>query len=155
MAKSVSAEKQREFDELKRFYTHWETHLTSCRVFALDHPYNPLNILAGFERDLGISRSLPGLKQAVNDILESCEDYTPDSIAKADASLAGVGAPTLSQLWQRCSRQYKAIVRRGKLRNDTEFYLVSSILEDTASGVSAQEREVLGHIVASYESRRG
>ena len=154
MAKSVSSEKQREYDELKRFFTHWETHLTPYRVFKLDHPHSPLNMLAGFERDIGISRALTGLKQAVNDILEGCEDLTPEAIARADASLARVGAPTLSQLWQRRSRQYKAIVRRGKLRNDTEFYLVSSTLSDTASGVSGQEREMLGNMVASYESRR-
>lgn len=154
MARSVSAEKQREYDELKRFFTHWQTHLASYQVFALDHPHNPINVLTSFERQLGISRALTGLKQAINDILESCEDFSAEQIAKADASLAASGAPTLTQLWQGRSRQYKAILRRGRLRNDTEFYLVSSILSDMASQLPTEERELLGNIVASYESQR-
>jgi hypothetical protein len=154
MARSVSPDKQREYDELKSFFTHWETHLRPHRMFALDHPYNPINVLAGFERQLGVSRALAGLKQAVNDVLEGCEDFSPQQIAEADASLARAGAPTLTQLWQRRSRQYKAILRRGRLRNDTEFYLVSSILSDSASQVPSSERDMLGNMVASYESQR-
>ena len=154
MTKSLSPEKQREYDELKRFFTHWETHLTPYRVFALDHPHNPLNVLAGFERQLGLSRTLTGLKQAVNDVLESYEDFSPQQIAIADASLAEAGAPTLTQLWQSRSRQYKAILRRGRLRNDTEFYLVSAILSNTDSHLPSSERDVLSNMVVSYESQR-
>ena len=154
MPRSVCLEKQREYDELKRFFTHWETHLTPCRIFEPSHPHNPLNVLAALERDLGISQALTGLKQAVNDVLEGCEDLNPEEVARADASLAHVGAPTLTQLWQRRSRQYKALLRRGRLRNDTEFYLATSILSDTTSQASAQDREALGAMVASYESRQ-
>jgi len=145
---------RREYGELKRFFTHWETHLTPFRVFELDHPHHPLNMLAGFESQLGVSRALTGLRQAVNDVLEGCEDFSPEQISLADASLAKAGAPTLTQLWQRRSRQYKAILRRGRIRNDTEFYLVTSILSDTASQVPRQEQDLLGNMVASYESQR-
>jgi len=154
MPRSVSPERQLEYDALKRFFVHWETHLTPCRVFELNHPHNPINVLDAFERNVGISQALPGLKQAVNDALECCEEFTPDQIARADASLAEVGAPTLTQLWRLRSRQYQAILRRGHLRNDTEFYLTTSILSDTATPLTAQEHETLSTMVASYESRR-
>jgi hypothetical protein len=154
MARSVSPEKLREYGDLKRFFTHWQTHLTSYRPFALDHPHNPINVLASLERQLGVSRALVGLRQAVNDILEGCEDFSPQQVARADASLAEAGAPTLSQLWHGRSRQYKAILRRGRLRDETEFYLVSSILSDTASQIISSEREKLSNMVAGYESQR-
>jgi hypothetical protein len=154
MPRSVSLEKKRKYDELKRFFAHWETHLTPCRIFELSHPHNPLNVLAALERDLGVSQALAGLEQAVNDALESCDDLAPDEVARADASLAAVGAPTLTQLWQRRSRQYKALLRRGHLRSDTEFYLATSILSDTTIEVSPQDRESLGAMVATYESRQ-
>ena len=154
MTRSVSKEKQHEYDELKKFFTHWQTHLATYQIFPLDHPYNPLNVLASFELRFGISRSLIGLKQAVNDILESYEDFSPDQISKADLSLASVGAPTLTQLWRTRSRQYKAILRRRFIRDDTEFYLVSSVLADTASQVSTEDREALDAMVASYELQR-
>ena len=154
MARSVSAEKQREYDELKRFFVHWETHLTPHRVLGLEHPHNPINVLAVYERQLGVSRVLPGLKQAVNDILEDFEDFSPQEIAAADASLARAGAPTMSQLWQGRSRHYKAILRRGRLRNDTEYYLASSIVCDTASQVPPDELDLLDRMVANYALQR-
>ena len=154
MARSISPEKLREYDDLKRFFIHWQTHLSSYRPYAIDHPHNPINVLAGLERQLGVPRALVGLKQAVNDILEGCEDFSPKQIAGADASLAEAGAQTLTQLWHGRSRQYKAILRRGRLRDETEFYLVSSILSDTASQVPSSERERLSNMVASYESQR-
>lgn len=154
MARPASPEKQREYDQLKCFLILWETHLTPNRVFKLDHPYSPINVLAGFERKFGVSRALIGLKQAVNDVLETCMDFSPQQIAAADASLAKGGAPTITQLWQGRSRQYRAILRRGHLRNDTEFYLASSILSDTASQVPSSERIALDNMVASYESRQ-
>lgn len=154
MVRSVSAEKQREYDELKRFFVHWETHLTPQRVLGLEHPHNPINVLAVYERQLGVSRVLPGLKQAVNDILEDFGDFSPKQIAAADASLAGAGAPTMSQLWQRRSRHYKALLRRGRLRNDTEYYLASSIVCDTASPVPPNELDLLDRMVANYELQR-
>lgn len=154
MARIASPEKQHEYDELKLFFTHWETHLARHRVFELDHPHHPLNMLTSLERELGVSRALAGLKQAVNDVLESCEDFSPEQISLADTSLSNAGALTLSQLWHRRSRQYKSILRRAQIRNDTEFYLVTSILSDTTSQASLHERETLNAMVASYESRR-
>lgn len=81
-------------------------------------------------------------------------DFSAQQIAAADASLAKGSAPTITQLWQGRSRQYRAILRRGHLRNDTEFYLASSILSDMASQVPSSERIALDNTVASYESRR-
>ena len=154
MARSVSTVKQREYEELKRFFTHWLRCVEPIPLFAPDHPHHPLNVLASFERELGIPRALDGLKQAVNDVLEDCEDFSPEQIAEANASLTVAGAPTLTEMWRRRSRKYKAILRRGSLRNDTEFYLVNSIVSDTASEISEQDRETLGSMMASYESSR-
>jgi hypothetical protein len=154
MPRLASPEKQREYEELKRFFVHWETHLRTYRVLELSHPHSPINVLAKFEQELGVSRALTGLKQAINDVLESCQDFTPDQFAQADASLSAVGALTLTQLWRRQSRQYKAILRRGKLRNTSELYLADSILSDTASNLPPQEIAQLQTMVAAYESQR-
>ena len=154
MARSVSTEKQREYEELKRFLTHWLTRVEPIPLFSLDHPHHPLNVMAGFERELGISRTLEGLKQAVNDVLEDCEDFLPEQIEAANASLMMAGAPTLTEMLRRRSRMYKAILRRGSLRNDTEFYLVNAIVSDTASEISDQDRETLDSMMARYESSR-
>ena len=154
MATRISQAKASEYDELKRFFVQWETHLNPIRIFPIEHPLNPVNVLAGFEGQLGISKALPGLKQAINDVLELVPDLTPAFRAHADTSLAAVGAPTLTQLWQRRSAHFNRLIRRGDLRNATEYYLISSVLADTASDLPAQVLETLGNMVARYESRR-
>jgi len=154
MATRISQARTSEYDELKRFLVHWETHLSPIRIFPIDHPHNPVNVLAGFEAKLGVAKTLPGLKQAINDVLELVPDLTPAFRAQADTSLASVGAPTLTQLWQRRSAHFNRLLRRGDLRTDTEYYLVTSVLADTASNLPPQVSQTLTDMVARYESRR-
>lgn len=143
-----------DYQELKRFFVHWWTHLAPDGS-DVNHPGSPVRSLEWIEAAHGRSRALTGLKQAVNDILEWVPDLTPEERAKADASLAAAGSPTLSAMWQRRSASYRALLRRGKIRNDVEFHLVSSVLADTVATLSDHERDVLGSMASSYESRRG
>lgn len=82
------------------------------------------------------------------------EDWPAEAVSIADSSLASVGALTLTQLRYRKSRKYGAILRRGRLRNDTEFYLVSAILSDMSIDLPQTERLALDSMVANYESQR-
>jgi len=109
--------------------------------------------LAGFERRLPFSQVLSGLKQAVSDCLEEAEDWDLNQIRRADESLQAVGAVSLSGLLTNRSKQFRGVIRRGHIRNDTEYYLVSAALADTAAGRSAEELEQLGAMLAAYEAR--
>ena len=154
MARGTSQATESEYGELKKFFVHWETHLNPIRIFPIDNPHNAINVLAGIELQLGVSKALSGLKQAINDVLESVPDYTPEFRAMADESLASVGALTLTQLWHRRSAQFNRILRRGELRNDIEYYLVSSVLADDSCDLPSHELEALNNMTAKYESRR-
>ncbi|WP_297835059.1 hypothetical protein [Thermomonas sp.] len=153
MARRPSEEKLREYENLKRFLVHWLTHVSPWPGLDLSDPIHPLNVLASFERKLPFSQVLSGLKQAVNDSLEGTEDWTSDRIQRADASLEAVGAPSLSLLLTRQSKQFRRIIRRGRIANNSEFYLVSAALADTVSARSAEELAALSAMLAAYEAR--
>lgn len=151
MKGKVSAEKLLEYEELKKFFIHYTTHFLPLPI-PLDHPAHPVNSLASLESAFGISRALVGLRQGVNDFLEDSADLSPTQIAVADASLSEAGAMTLTEAIRRRSKVYKNIWTRKKIRNDTEFYLVSTVLSDTALRLPETERAALNSMVSAYES---
>lgn len=61
---------------------------------------------------------------------------------------------TLSELRRRYSGRYKSIVQRGRLRSDTEYYLVMGVLADVSQGESDSERQLLQEMAREYESRK-
>lgn len=75
MVRIMSKEKKIEYEELKMFFVIWETHVSTQKIFELSHPYHPINVLAAMESKHGVSFALGGLKQAINDNLEICEDF--------------------------------------------------------------------------------
>jgi len=80
-------------------------------------------------------------------------DYDPEQIARIDEALRQAGAPTLTQLLAHQSKLLKAILRRGKIRNDTEFYIVSTVLSDTSTDRPESETAVLGSMALAYEQK--
>jgi hypothetical protein len=155
MPSRTSPEKRRQYDDLRRFFEVWQTQLFPNPYFATDDPRHPLNVLTAYEQNLAFSKTFSGLKQAVNDCLEDAQDFRPEQIARIDDALLRAGAPSLSQLLTRNSRSFKAMLRRGHIRNDTEFYLVSATLSDTASARTDDETSTLGSMLAAYEAKQG
>ncbi len=153
MPRKISEEKRHEYEELKTFFVHYVTRILRLPV-PLDHPAHPVNSITALELMFGISRALAGLKQAVNDIIENCEDLSPSEISLADASLASAGSITLTEAIRRRSKLYKAILKRGKIRNETEFPVVSAIRSDTALNLPESEISILDLLIVAYEQAR-
>ncbi|MFD1297750.1 hypothetical protein ACFQ4Q_14045 [Lysobacter gummosus] len=153
MPRQISEERLREYGDLKRFFEVWQTQLFPNQFFRADHPHHPVNALAAIEQRFGRSRALAGLKQAINDNLEFAVDFEPDIIARIDEVLHQSGAPTLTQLLAHQSKLLRAILRRGKIRNDTEFYIVSSVLSDTSADRPESETAALGSMSLAYEQK--
>ncbi|WP_440224861.1 hypothetical protein ACQQ2N_06380 [Dokdonella sp. MW10] len=153
MPRRPSDEKIARYEALKRFFVHWVMHVSPSPFHDAAHPHHPVNMLAMIERKASFSQALSGLRQAVNDSLEAAEDWTADRIRAADASLAGVGAPTLTELLVSRSKTTRAILRRGHLRSEAEYYLVSAVVADMNSSRPADELERMGEMLSAFEAR--
>jgi len=57
---------------------------------------------------------------------------------------------TLSEVRRKFSKQYQSILKRKKIKNDTEYYLVRGILADGAAGFQ-EERRLLATMLAEFE----
>ena len=150
MARKMSPEREAEFAELERFLAHFAT-----RVKGIDRAQSthPSNTLVEITAKLGKSKALEGLRQAIGDCIEMTQDRRPDWIRQFDAECTALGLVTLSQLRVRYWAKYKAILKRGRIRDETEYYLVAGIANDLSAPISATDRAMLEQLLHQFEER--
>ena len=149
MTRPLSPEKEREYAELSAFLDVYATYFLKVDPASPAHPTNAGKQIA---TAVGKAKALVGLRQAINDSLEGLlQDLSPEQVAQLDAALHATGIVTLTELCRRHSRQYKALVRRGSLRNETEYYLAKGVFCDCAAFLSSEEAERLGAMLLAFE----
>lgn len=149
MARPLSPDREREFQELLAFVSFYTTHvsgLTPTSTFSIE------TVCAGIIEQHGKSKALEGLRQAANDVIEELSDKQAAGVAALDEALRASGLITASEVRRRYASSYKRIVKRGAIRNDTEYYLVNGIVVDLGNSISDAERATLQRLLNSYEA---
>lgn len=145
----MSAEREREFAELHAYLDFYSTHVSGIDPAS---PIHPTNVGKRIVEEFGRSKALDGLKQAVNDTVEDLSDQPLEFIQRLDAALRERSIVTFSEVRRRYASSYKRIMKRGKIKTETEYYIVAGVLADFSSLASSDERVVLEQLVAEYES---
>lgn len=148
MTRPMSEEKEREYAELSAFLDMYATHFMKLDPKSSIHP---TNVGTQIVEAVGKSKALVGLRQAINDSVDGLQDLTYEQVAQLDTALRGAGIVTLTELRRRHSRKYKSILKRGLIRNDTEFYLIKAILDDCADMLAGPERDNLASMLLAFE----
>jgi hypothetical protein len=74
-----------------------------------------------------------GLRQAINDVIERSRHLDPRVVRTMDVELAAQGLVTLSELRRRFSREYAQILRRKRISNEIEYYLIRGVVDALVS----------------------
>lgn len=74
-------------------------------------------------------------------------------IHRLDAALSQHGFVTFSEIRRRYSSSYKRLLKRGNIRNETEYYIITGILADLESGISEEERILIEQFATEYEKK--
>ncbi len=147
MTKPVDAAVAREFRELKSF-------LYAFMDLAEGRSQADLGQLATEMDEMEIrapKRALAGLRMAVNDSMEMSSHWSIDKIKAVDVALSNAGALTLSEVRRRFSKKVSAILSRGRIRSEVEYYIVAGLLADQSSEISAEERSRMQVMTEIYE----
>jgi hypothetical protein len=136
-----------EYAELKAFLSFYDDRYLN--VGSLPPEKRPTANLEALEKK-SMKAASNGLRQAINDIIEMSFHFDREEAAKLDEQLRSRGIVTLSELRRRYSKKYRAIVKRGQIINDTEYYFVRNVLSDPGTKTKA-ERETLETLIANYE----
>ena len=143
----MSPEREKEYEELSGyldFFTH---------VMGVD-PSSPIHTTVALKRiaeDYGRSKALEGLRQAANDTVQSLDNKV--GVAQAlDAALRGNGLVGFYEIARRYGSAFRKILKRGRIKNETEYYLVHGALADYANSLAEDERAELARLVEGFES---
>ncbi|WP_108126187.1 hypothetical protein [Saccharospirillum mangrovi] len=144
----MSPEREKEYAELHAYLDFYSTN-----IYGIDpaDPVHPTNVGKRIVEEYGKSKALEGLKQAVNDTVEELSDQRLEIIQKLDAALRAEGIVTFSEIRRRYSSSYKRILKCGRIKSETEFYLIAGVLADFGSVASDGERQTLEKLMAQYE----
>jgi len=113
---------------------------------------HPLRVAEEIEAK-SLSNAKKGLQMAINDIVESSSDWTPERIANADARFREKNVITLSEVRQRYSKKYLNILKRGKIKSEEEYYLIKGIADCGGIEPGATESQQMEAMLNEYENR--
>lgn len=148
MPSAMSSEREAEFSELSAFL---RLYCTDVKGIAPDNRIHPSNVLEDLVARYGKSRAFEGLKQAIGDTIEETQHLPPEKVNLLDQHCKDHNVVTLSQLRARYWSKYRAILKRGRIRNETEYYLIVGVLSDMANSETESSRATLQALVDAYE----
>jgi len=121
--------------------------LVTPRIFPnLPADIDPVAVLERTEA-ISMARARKGLSLAIGDIIELTSRWSVSEMASIDAELTDAGLPTLSTIRLRFSKAVGSIIRRGRIQNEAEYYLVRN-----AADVDAERRELLFGLLDTWEA---
>lgn len=145
----MSPEREREFVELHAYLDFFSTHISGIDPAS---PIHPTNVGRRIVEEFGRSKALEGLKQAVNDTVEELHGQPLEYVQRLDAALRERSIITVSEVRRRYAASYKRLLKRGRIKTETEYYAVAGMLADLSFGANEEERGVLERLVAEYEN---
>ena len=81
---------------------------------------------------------------AIGDLIELMQDYPREQVEGIDRDLAASGLPTLSEVRILFSSTIAAIMKRGRIRSEVEYYALRNAVESMAEDESAEAWRLLG-----------
>ena len=145
MSRLMSPERLKEFSELSAFVDFFMINVHG--VSSADSAKALDDIVQKF----GMSKALTGLKQATNDTIEELSGQPAEYIEILDVALKTAGILTVSEVRRRYAGSFQRILKRGSIKNETEYYLINGIVVDLTSSVSNEERAQLQAMLDVYE----
>lgn len=133
--------------KLKESYAHLFTLLFP--VFDMAPEKHPIAVLESMEKSAP-SRARKGLEMAIGDMLEMTSGWSLEKVATLDKQLDLTDAFNLSQLRRRFSKKYAGILKRGKIRNIEEYYLLKGVLDGVS--IEPEESANLTQLLSDFEN---
>lgn len=98
------------------------------------------------------SRAASALAMMVNDCIEMASGWSFERISDLDTKLGNSGIITLSELRRQYSRQYAKIVKRGRINDEEEYFLLKGVRDGASLQIPSSEQEMINNILDSYEA---
>jgi hypothetical protein len=145
---AMQKEAELEYAKMKDFLSFYAERYLKAEGLSPDK--QPIASLEALEKR-SMKAASSGLRQTINDCVEMSLHFDYAEIDKLDSELRSRGIVTLSELRRRYSKSYAKIKKRGRIKNETEYYLVRNVLYDPTEK-AAEERKFLEELISDYEA---
>jgi hypothetical protein len=134
-----------EFDAMRAWLA-----VVAPQVFPATTPEtDPLAVLDAM-RARAPARARAGLAMAIGDVVEMTHSWRAGKVGPLDQRLGSQGLPSLSEIRIRFSKQVQRALRRGGIRDETEYHAVRNAAE-----MWPERHEECWKLLAAYEERSG
>jgi len=125
----------------------------ATRILHIDPnvEYSPVIILTSWEKK---SKSLAkrGLKEGLRDILTMMLDLPNAMKTELNEELINKGFPSFNQLVSTIKDTPQKVLKRGKIKNLDEYYIIKEFLADQTSDISEVDRQQLDKLLWNFET---
>ncbi len=104
----------------------------------------------------GNKTALRGLKMALNDVIDSCRGLSPVDRKRLNDILRDKFGYDLNDADKKRTKKIEAIVTRGKLRSDTEYYLAKEWIDHllwSGEAGDVEKAQELDMLLCEYEQK--
>jgi hypothetical protein len=116
-----------DYQALKGFLGHFfDRYMSVGAGIAPEH--HPIAVLNRMEA-AAPKQARQGLTMAINDCLEMSAHFTSAEVKAADTDLSRTRLPTLSALRLRFWKRIRAVLKRGRIRTEVEYYAIKNAVE--------------------------
>lgn len=116
-----------EFDEMRRWFAVVAPEVVPAGLLA-SSAADPVAILDHMAAKAP-AKARDGLAMAISDIVEMTQLWPPEKVGALDDSLRTGGLPTLTEIRVRFSKAVNRALRRGLIKDDTEYHAVRNAAE--------------------------
>jgi len=125
--------------------------ISAKNPYTITEEADPVNMLNKSERD-SQAKARTGLKLMLDELFSMLDDAGPEELAELEAELQKAELPSLNELLAEVKQVPAKVLKRGKIRNEREWYVITELLSRIDAPISAAEREKLGQLCVTFES---
>ncbi|HLP20760.1 MAG TPA: hypothetical protein VK174_10680 [Chitinophagales bacterium] len=95
-----------------------------------------------------------GLKMGLSDMIIMLS-YAPEEVkTNINEELVSKGLPSINKIISEIRDIVPKLIKRGKIKNLDEYYIIKEFIDDVDSNISKEERVKLNDVVFDFENRK-
>lgn len=139
----------------KVFEIIWRHQLISINPILANasSPIMPNEVLNRWE-DSDIKLAIKGLNVGLRDVLTNINHHRAETLEAMDADLNKNGLPSLRKLIALVRNHAQKAIKRGRIKNQKEYYILMEVMNDLDSGLSEDEVPIINNLLLEFEKNQ-
>ncbi|RFZ95009.1 hypothetical protein D0C36_05635 [Mucilaginibacter conchicola] len=115
---------------------------------------SPIEVINRWEKE-SRSIALKGLKAGLVDTLTEMQlNLNTENLKTIDVILKGKNLPGFFDISAELKDSVKQVLKRGRIKTESEYYIIAELLSDTTASLKTEERFIFNKAVTDFELKQ-